>query len=85
MRKDAEQRKNPDLITFKESVEMVGVYPPTFKKYAERFGVRGKRVGRCTYFRKDEVQRMRVALKDDNVDILIQAIEMRTGKKVKLV
>ena len=85
MRKDAELRQNPDFITFKEAVEMVGMYPPTFKKYAERFGISGARVGRCTYYKKDEVERMRVALRDDNVDILIQAIELRTGKKVQLI
>lgn len=85
MRKDDEYRKNPEFITFKEAIEIMDMYPPTFRKYAERFGLFGKRVGRCTYFVKEEVEKMRAAIKDDNVDILVQAIELRTGRKVQLV
>ena len=83
-KKDNPFRNDPKYITFGEAVELLGVWPPAFRRYAERFGIKGQRVGTRNYFVREEVEHLNMALKD-NVDILIKALEYRTGKKVQLV
>ena len=78
-------KDDPKYITFGKAVEMLGVYPPTFRRYAERFGIRGQRCGTYSYYKIEDIENLNKALNVYSVDILIKAIEYRTGKIVQLI
>lgn len=85
MKTENPYKNNPDYLTFGQSVELLGIYPPTFRRYAERFGIKGKRCGTYNYFLRSEVEFLNMALNGNAVDILIKALEFRTGKHVRLI
>ena len=56
----------------------------TFDKYAERFGLKGEKVGRNVYYNREDVLAFDNTLAD-GVESAIKYIERKTGKKVQLV
>lgn len=82
--KDNPYEDNPDYVTFAEAADIVGKSLTTFRKYADRMRICGIHVGRCTYYRREEIETLRDLL-SSGAQELIARIEAMTGKKVKLI
>lgn len=82
MNKKSIYQGNPLYFTQTEALEHLGMYHPTFNKYANMLSIHGIREGRCTYYLRSEIERLK-SLKGNMFSRAVGIIERETGKKVK--
>lgn len=70
-------------MTTKEALSFLGLHQHTFDKYVRNFRIPKEHEGRCTYYRKEDVERLNKAL-GNRVPSLIQILEQLTGCEVTL-
>ena len=80
----SKEKKYSDWMNQSEALKEVGVAYITFERYCHRLGIEGEREGRCTYYQREQIEKLRKLL-DSKVPTWINLIEKETGKKVKLV
>lgn len=71
-------------LTKGEALSFLGMNQHTFDKYVQNFGFKSEHIGRCTYFLKEDIERLDNAL-GNRVPQLIKMLEQLTGCKVNLV
>lgn len=82
MNKD--KKDSLDYMTQSEALKELGIAYVTFERYCHRLGIEGEREGRCTYYQREQIEKLRKLL-ESKVPTWINLIEKETGKKVKLV
>lgn len=82
MNKDKKDSLN--YMTQGEALKELGISYITFERYCRRLGIAGEREGRCTYYERDQIQRLKKLL-DSKVQTWINLIEKQTGKEVRLI
>jgi len=80
----SKEKKYSDWMNQTEALKEVGVAYITFERYCHRLGIEGEREGRCTYFQREQIEKLRKLL-ESKVPTWINLIEKETGKKVRLV
>lgn len=73
---------NPDYITQSMALEHLGMYHPTFNKYANMLSIHGIREGRCTYYLRSDIERLK-SVKSNLLSRAIETIEKVTERKIK--
>ncbi len=73
---------NPDYMTQSEALEYLEMYHPTFNRYLNMLGIEGIHEGRCAYYKRSEIERLK-SLKGNMFSRAVGIIERETGKKVK--
>ena len=71
-------------MTQTEALAFLGMHQNTFKRNAQRIGIVGERDGRCTIYKRSDIERMNKAF-SDRVPFLINMLEQLTGCEVKLI
>jgi len=71
-------------MTQKEAREYLNMTQPTFLRYAERFGAEGRHEGRCTFYDRERIEKIKNAF-DNQTAVLISRLERVTGGKVRIV
>ncbi len=82
-KKENPYKDNPDYMTFAEAVDMTGKAIETFRKYANKMLIYGERVGRCTYYRREDIEQL-CAFFSWGTQELVQRLEILTGGKVTI-
>jgi hypothetical protein len=83
MKKEVKQMlDSPDWCTLRRAVELVGIHPITFRKYAARLGIEGVAISKYTFFRRPDVDRI-AQVAATHTPVWISMIERETGRKVK--
>ena len=82
MNKD--KKDSLDYMTQGEALRELGIAYITFERYCHRLGIEGEREGRCTYYQREQIEKLRKLL-ESKVPTWIKLIEKETGKKVRLV
>lgn len=77
-----EYANNPDYITQSKALEEVGMYHPTFNKYANMLSIHGIREGRCTYYLRSDIERLK-SVKSNLLSRAIETIEKVTNRRIK--
>jgi len=80
----SKEKKYSDWMNQTEALKEVGVAYITFERYCHRLGIEGEREGRCTYYQREQIEKLRKLL-ESKVPTWINLIEKETGKKVRLV
>lgn len=70
-------------LTTGEARAILRMHQHTFERYCQRFGLMGEHIGRCTYYKSEDIERMKAAF-DNKADILIAQLERLTGGKVRI-
>ena len=83
MNKETTFKGNPDYITQAEALNETQMNQLTFLRRAQRMGVTGTREGRCTYYLRADIEKIKY-LADNQVRLAINLIERETGKRVVL-
>ena len=73
---------NPDYITQSQALEEIGMYHPTFNKYANMLSIHGIREGRCTYYLRSDIERLK-SVKSNLLSRAIETIEKVTERRIK--
>ena len=71
-------------MTQREAKDFLGMHFETFRRYAERFGIKGERQGRCLYYKRTDIEHLDKALQS-RVPTLIRLLEELTGCQVNLI
>ena len=50
-------------MTTGEALAFLGIHQHTFEKYTRLLGITGEHVGRCTFYRNEDIERMKNAVK----------------------
>ena len=79
-----EKKDSLDYMTKSEALKELGIAYVTFERYCHRLGIEGEREGRCTYYQREQIEKLRKLL-ESKVPTWINFIEKETGKKVRLV
>ena len=74
--------ENPDYITQSAALREVEMFPPTFNRYANVLGIHGIREGRCMFYKRSDIERLK-SMKNNLFSSAVGIIERETGKKVK--
>lgn len=80
----SKEKKYSDWMNQSEALKEVGVAYITFERYCHRLGIEGEREGRCTYYQREQIEKLRKLL-ESKVPTWINLIEKETCKKVRLV
>ena len=78
------ERQTSDWLNQSEALKEVGVAYITFERYCRRLGIEGEREGRCTYYKREQIQQLKKLL-DSKVQTWINLLEKSTGKEVRLI
>ena len=74
---------NGDFMTQTEVLSFLGMNQKTFKSHAQRIGIKGEKNGRCTLYKRSDIERMN-KMYEQRVPFLINMLEKLTGCKVIL-
>lgn len=74
--------ENSDYITQSAALQEVEMFHPTFNRYANMLGIRGIREGRCMFYKRSDIERLK-SIKSNLLSRAVGIIERETGKKVK--
>lgn len=74
---------DPAYLNKKQACAFLGVYPATLTRYAERMGYPKVRSGRCSYYRREDIEELNMMLRGGIGD-LIDKLQRMSGKKVFL-
>ncbi len=74
--------ENPDYITKSAALSELDMFPPTFNRYANMLGIQGVRMGRCVFYKRSDIERLK-SIKSNLLSRAVGIIERETGKKVK--
>lgn len=80
--KDKGYAENPDYITQSAALQEVEMFHPTFNRYANMLGIHGYREGRCMFYKRSDIERLK-SMKNNLFSSAVGIIERETGKKVK--
>lgn len=82
VKRTKDYKDNPDYMTQTEALQYLQMYHPTFNKYANMLGIHCIREGRCTYYLRPDVERLK-SLKSNLLSRAIETIEKVTNRKIK--
>lgn len=75
-------KDNPDYMTQTEALRYLGMFQLTFYRHTGLLGIKGTREGRCTYYLRSDIERLK-AVRSNLFTNAIGVIEREAGKKVK--
>lgn len=82
MNKKRQFADSPDYMIQSEALEYLGMYHPTFNKYANMLSIHGIREGRCTYYLRSDIERLK-SVKSNLLTRAIETIEKVTCRRIK--
>ncbi len=71
---------DPHYITLKQAAEEAGINVITFKKYARNIGIAGIPVSKYTFFKKDDVAKVRGFI-EKQANVWLRLLEQATHKR----
>ena len=82
MNKQSIYKGNPLYITQTEALKYLEMWHPTFNRYANMLGIHGIREGRCTFYLRSDIERLK-SVKSNLLSRAIETIEKITCRRIK--